>query len=226
MFLTVWESTGNFLLIPEVIKIVKMIRSESKIQPAWVFLRIDYKHSNTLRKKIIIVHLSWLIKSLMQNSTVQAAIIKNNDSSLSLKCYWERNTQFSSVQSLSRVQLFATPWIAAHQASLSISNSRSSLRPTSIGSVIPSSHLIFCLPLLLLPPIPPSIRVFSNESILCLRWPKYWSFSFSISPYNEYSGLISFRMDWLDLLAVQGTLKRLLQHHSSKASNFQLSLSL
>ena len=127
---------------------------------------------------------------------------------------------FSSVQSLSRVQLFVTPWIAAHQASLSITNSRSSLRLTSIESVMPSSHLIFCRPLLLLPPISPSIRAFSKESALCIRWRKYWSFSFNISPSNEYSGLISFRVDWLDLLAVQGTLKSLLQHHSSKASIF------
>ena len=127
------------------------------------------------------------------------------------------SVQFSSVQSLSRVRLFATIWIAACQASLSITNSWSSLKFTSIVSVMPSSHLILGRPLLLLPPIPPSIRVFSNESILHIRWPKYWSFSFSISPYNEYSGLISFRMDWLDLLAVQGTLKSLLQHHSSKA---------
>ena len=126
--------------------------------------------------------------------------------------------QFSSVQSLSRVRLFATPWIAARQASLSITHTRSSLRLMSIEAVMPSSHLILCRPLLLLPPIPPSIRVFSNESALCIRWPKYWSFSFSIIPSNEYSGLISFRMDWLDLLAVQGTLKSLLQHHSSKAS--------
>ena len=125
---------------------------------------------------------------------------------------------FSSVQSLSHVLLFATPCIAARQASLSITNSRSSLRLTCIESVMPSSHLILCRPLLLLPPIPPSIRVFSNESALCMRWPKYWSFSFSISPSNEHPGLISFRMDWLDLLAVQGTLKSLLQHHSSKAS--------
>src|SRR5574341_863052 len=108
--------------------------------------------------------------------------------------------------------------MAARQASLSITNSRSSLRLTSIESVMPSSHLILCRPLLLLPPIPPSIRVFSNESTLCMRWPKYWSFSFSISPSKEIPGLISFRMDWLDLLAVQGTLKSLLQHHSSKAS--------
>ena len=126
-------------------------------------------------------------------------------------------SQCSSVQSLSRVCLFATPWIAARQASLSITNSRSSPKHTCIKSVMPSSHLILCCPLLLLPPIPPSIRVFSNEPTLRMRWPKYWSFSFSISPSNEYSGLISFRMDWLDLLAVQGTLKSLLQHHSSKA---------
>ena len=124
----------------------------------------------------------------------------------------------SSVQSLSCVQLFATPWIAARQASLSITNSRSSLRLMSIKSVMPSNHLILCCPLLLLPSIFPSIRVFSNESAVRIRWPKYWSFSFSMSPSNEYSGLISFRMDWLDLLAIQGTLKSLLQHHSSKAS--------
>ena len=120
-------------------------------------------------------------------------------------------------QSLSHVRLFATPWIAARQPSLSITNSRSSLRLTSIQSVMPSSHLILCRPLLLLPPISPSIRVFSNESTLGMKWPKYWSFSFSIIPSKEIPGLISFRMDWLDLLAVQGTLKSL-QHHSSKAS--------
>ena len=124
---------------------------------------------------------------------------------------------FSSVQSLSHVQLFATPWITACQASLSITNSRSSLKLMSIESVMPSSYLTLCRHLLLLPPIPPSIRVFSNESTLCMRWPKYWTFSFSISPSNEHPGLNSFRMDWLDLLAVQGTLKSLLQHHSSKA---------
>ena len=123
-----------------------------------------------------------------------------------------------SVQSLSCVRLFATPRTAAHQASLSITNSRSLLKLMSIASVMPSNHLIFCHPFLLLPSIFPSIRVFSNESVLHIRWPQYWSFSFSISPSNEYSGLISFRMDWLDLLAVQGTLKSLLQHHSSKAS--------
>ena len=124
----------------------------------------------------------------------------------------------SSVQSLSCVRLFATPWIAAHQASLSITNCRSLPKLISIESVMPSNHLILCYPLLLLPSIFPSIRVFSNESALCIRWPKYWSFSFNISPSNEHPGLISFRMDWLDLLAIQGTLKSLLQHHSSKAS--------
>ena len=129
--------------------------------------------------------------------------------------------QFSSVQSLSHVRLFATPWIKARQASLSLTNSWSSLRLTSIEPVMPSSHLIFCRPLLLLPPIPPSIRVFSNESTLRMRWPKYWSFSFTIIPSKEHPGPISFRMDWLDLLAVQGILKSLLQHHSSKTSVLQ-----
>ena len=124
----------------------------------------------------------------------------------------------SSVQSLSRVRLFATPWIAARQASLSITISQSSHKLTSIEPVMPSSHLILCCPFFLLPPIPPSIRVFSNESTLRMRWPKYWSFNFSIIPSKEHPGLISIRMDWLDLLAVQGTLKSLLQHSSSKAS--------
>ena len=124
----------------------------------------------------------------------------------------------SSVQALSRVRLFATPWTAARQASLSITSSQSSHKLMSIKSVMPSSHLILCHPLLLLPSIFPSIRVFSNESALHIRWPKYWRFNFSISPSNGHRGLISFRMDWLDLLAVQGTLKSLLQHHSSKAS--------
>ena len=123
-------------------------------------------------------------------------------------------SMFSSVQSLSRVWLFATPWIAARQASLHITNSWSSPKLMSIESVMPSNHLILCCPLLLLPPIPPSIRVFSSESTLRMRWPKYWSFSFNISPSKE----LAFRMDWLDFLAVQGTLKSLLQHHSSKAS--------
>ena len=126
--------------------------------------------------------------------------------------------RISSVQSFSRVRLFVTPWTAACQASLSITNSRSPPKPMSIKSMMPSNHLILCCHLLLLPSIFPSIRVFSNESVLRIRWPKYWNFSFSIRPYNEYSGLIFFRMDWLDLLAVQGTLKSLLQHHSSKAS--------
>ena len=131
---------------------------------------------------------------------------------------FESEVPFSSVQLLSRVQLFATPGIAARQASLSITISRSSPKLKSIESVMPSSHLILCRPLLLLPRIPPSIRVFSKESTLCMRWPKYWSFSFSIIPSKEIPGLISFRMDWLDLLAVQGTRKSLLQHYSSKAS--------
>ena len=128
---------------------------------------------------------------------------------------------FSSVQSLSHVPLFATPWTAAHQASLSFINSQSLLKLMSIESVTPSNHLILCRPLLLPPSIFSSIRVFSSESVLHIRWPKYWSFSFSMSPSNEYSGLISFSMDWLDLLSVQGTLKSILQHHSSKASILQ-----
>ena len=131
---------------------------------------------------------------------------------------WIFRADFLSVQSFSSVWLFVTPWIAARQASLSITNSRSSPKLRCIELVMPSSHLIFCRPLLLLPSIPPSIRVFSSESTLHMRWPKYWSFSFNISPSSEHPGLISFRMDWLDLLAVQGTLKSLLQHHSSKAS--------
>ena len=134
-----------------------------------------------------------------------------------------RKLPFQSVQSLSCVRLFATPWTAAYQASLSITKNWSLLKLISIVSVMPSDPLILCRPLLLLPSIFPSMRVFSSESVLHIRWPKYWSFSFSISPSSEYSGLISFRMDWLDLLAVQGTLKSLLQHHSSKASILQRS---
>ena len=141
---------------------------------------------------------------------------------------WWATVQFSSVQSLSHVRLFATPWTAACQASLSITNSRSSCRLTAIESVMPSNHLLFCHPLLLLPSIFPSIRVFSNESALCIRWPKDWSFTFSIIPSNEHlgnpldwTGWISVRMDWLDLLAVQGTLNSLLQHHSSKVTILQ-----
>ena len=131
--------------------------------------------------------------------------------------------QFSSVQYLSHVQLFVTPWTAAHQASLSIIISWSLLKLMSIKSVMPSNHLILCRPLLLSPSIFPSIKVFSSESVLHIRWPKFWSFSFSISPSNEHSGLVSFRMDWLDLLAVQGTLKSLLQQHSLKVSILQCS---
>ena len=133
------------------------------------------------------------------------------------------SVQFSSVQSLSHVQLFATPWIAARQASLSVTVSRSSIKLMSMETVMPSSRLILCRPVLLLPPIPPSVRVFSNESTLHMRWPKYWTFSFGIISSKEHPRLISFRMDWLDLLAVQGTLKSLLQHHSSKASILQRS---
>ena len=135
--------------------------------------------------------------------------------SLSLFCY----IHFVVViQSLSHVQLFATPWTAAFQASLSFTISQRLLKLMAIESVMPSNHLILCRPLLLLPSVFPSISIFSNESALCIRWPKYWSFSFSIRPSNEYSGLISFRIDWFDLFAVQGTLKSLLQHHSSKVS--------
>ena len=134
------------------------------------------------------------------------------------------SVQLSSAQSLSRVQLFATPWTAACQASLSIANSQSLLKLMSIELVMPSNHLILCRPLLLLPSIFPSIRIFSKESVL-IRWPKYWTFSFSISHSSEYSGLISFRMAWLDLLAVQGILKSLLQYHSSKASILHSQLS-
>jgi len=156
-----------------------------------------------------------------------------NDPKVSLKCICQRelkayilkklgqewsSVQFSSVQLLSCVQLFATPWTAARQASLSITSSQSLFKLMSITLVMPSNHLIFCHTLLLLPSIFPRIRVFLNESVLHIRWPKYWSFSFSISPSNNYSGLISFMMDWLDLLTVQGTLKSLLQYHSSKAS--------
>ena len=146
-------------------------------------------------------------------------IIKVNFRGIS-KIFWSviEWLEFSSVQSLSRVRLFVIPWITARQASLSLTNSQSSPKPTSIRLVMPSSHLILFGPLLLLPPIPPSIRVFSNESTLHIRWPKYWSFSFSIIPSKEHPGLISFRTDWFDLLAVQGTLNSLPQHHSSKAS--------
>ena len=137
--------------------------------------------------------------------------------------YTKSSHQFSSVQSLSPVQLFATSWTGARQAFLSITNAQSLPKLKSTESLMPSNHLILCSPLLLLPSIFPSIKVFSNESVLHIKWPKNWSFSFSISSSNEYSGLISFRLDWLDLLAVQGTLKNLLQHHSSKTSILQCS---
>ena len=142
-------------------------------------------------------------------------------------CYKKASlVQFMSVQLLSHVWLFVAAWTASRQASLSVINSWSSLKLMSIESVMPSNHLILCYLLLLPPSILPSIRVFSNESVLCIRWPKYWSFSFSMSPSNEYSGLIPFRIDWLDLLSVQGTLKSLHQHHSSKHQFFGAQLSL
>ena len=148
---------------------------------------------------------------------------RNNSTALGQGPGSSLRDQFSSIQSLSPVQLFVTSWTAARQASLSITNSWSLLKLMSIESVMPSNHLILCRPLLVLPSIFPSIRVFSNESVLLIRWPKYWSFSFNISSSNEHPGLISFRMDWLDLLAVQGILKSLLQHHSSTASIIQSS---
>ena len=145
----------------------------------------------------------------------------NTDLWLKKKTLQKVGIEGTSGHSLSCVQLFATPWTAAHQASLSITNYWSMLKLMSIESLMPSNHLILCCPLLLLPSVLPSIRVFSSESVLRIRWPKYWSFSFSISPSNEYSGLISFRIDWFDLLAVRGSLKSLLQHHSSNASILQ-----
>ena len=156
---------------------------------------------------------SLLLKSLHYRSLIPTRILEDWEESCPF-CISKAYQQFNSVQSLSRIRLFVIPWIAACQASLSITNSQSSLKLMSIESVMPSSHLILCRPLLLPPPIPPSIRVFSNESTHHMRWPNYWSFS----PSNELPGLISFRMEWLDLLAVQGTHKSLLQHHSSKAS--------
>ena len=183
----------------------------------YAFLRIWLRYMTSKR--------FFLLSSLQLNSMTQRACFLKAESALeNMQNNEEKtriypfSTQFSSVQSLSHVQLFATPWIAACQASLSITNSWSSPKLMSIESVMPSSHLILCHPLLLLPPIPPSIRVFSNELTLRMRWPKYWSFSFSISPSKEHPGPISFRINQLDLLAVQGTLKSLLQHHSSKAS--------
>ena len=172
-----------------------------------LFKRIKQKYAPANRKQEYIKH--------YQFGTLFSILVFNTR---------KTSVQFSSVQSLSRIRFFATPWITARQASLSTTNSRSPPKPMSIESVMPSSRLILCHPLLLLPPIPPSIRVFSNESTLRMRWPNYWSFSFSVSPSNEHPGLISFRMNWLDLLEVQGTLKSLLQHHSSKASIFRCSV--
>ena len=164
------------------------------------------------------------IMNKMRSPTKKQQPSKENNTNPRIKnIITEEFNQFSSVQSRSHVRLFATPWIAARQASLSITNSGSSLRLTSIDLVMPSSHLILCRPLLLLRPISSRIRVFSNESTLRMRWPKDWSFSFSIIPSKEHPGLISFRMDRLDLLTVQGTLKSLLQHHTSKASILQYS---
>ena len=196
---------------------------------------VSLKLSKRRKTLIILPRASWM-QLTERNSTTERP-------SLSL-CYirlhthietlWFENayirltayTVISLVQSLSHVQLFVTPWTAARQASLSITNSRSLLKLMSIESVMPSNHLILCPAVLLPPSIPPSIRVFSIESVLHIRWPKYWSFSISISPSNEYSGLISFRMDWLDLLVGQGTLKSLLQHHCSKAQLFGAQLFL
>ena len=161
----------------------------------------------------------WVLKGGLKITEVQLFAVFSFEEQNSWEHSFSSLAIFSSsVQLFSNVGLFATPWTTACQASLSITNSRSPPKPTSIVSVMPSNHLILCHPVILLPPIFPSIRVFSSESALCIRWPKCWSFSFNISPSNEHPGLISFRMDWLDLLAVQRTLKRLLQHHSSKAS--------
>ena len=181
----------------------------TKIRLIMFFAAKDEEALYRQQKQDLELTVAQIMNSLLHNSDLNR---RNYGKSLD-------HSGISSVQSLSRVRLFATPWIAAPQASLSITNSRSSLKLMSIESVMTSSHLILCRPLLLPPPIPPSIRVFSSESTLCMRWPKYWSSSFSISPSSEHPGLIYFRMDWLDLLAVQGTLKSLLQHHSSKASN-------
>ena len=163
----------------------------------------------------------------MSSSTIKiwgGRIASNSSFYFTRLCsFSDRSVQSSLVQLLSCARLFATPWTAARQSSLSITNYRSLLKLMPIELVMPSNHLFLCCPLLLPPSIFPSIRFFSNESALRNRWPKYWSFSFSISPFNEYSGVISFRMDWFDLLAVQGTLKNLLQHHSSKASILQCS---
>ena len=194
----------------------------------WVDLMEIMSEANQRKRDIIWYHLYVEHKKLYKWISLQNRLTDIKNKFMGEKNLWlpkgkadGGGNQFSSVQSLSRVWLFATPWTAAHQASLSITHSRSLLKLMSIKSVIPSNHLILCRPLLLLLSIFPSIRVFSNESVLCIRWSKYWSFNFSTSPSNEYSGLISFRIDWFDLLAVWGALKSLLQHHSSKASILQ-----
>ena len=176
-----------------------------------VRLDINYRRKTIKNSNI------WRLNNTLQNNQqittekIKICLERNENENITTQNLWDTvKAVLSTVQSLSCVQLFATPWTTAHQASLSITNSQSSLRLTSIKPVMPSSHLILCHPLLLLPPIPPSIRVFSNESTLCMRWPKYWSFNFSIIPSKEMPGLISFRMDWLDLLGVQGILKSLL----------------
>ena len=180
-------------------------------------VRHDLAHHthNTATANISCLHIGRLIHG--------AVFLCTEDTHVSVVVFFSPSVQFSSVQLLSHVRLFVTLWTAARQVSLSITNTRSLLKLMSIELVMPSNHLILCRPLLLLPSVFPSIRVFSNESALHIRWPKYWGFSFSISPSNEYSGLVSFGIDWLDLLAVQGTLKSLLQHHSSKASVLQCS---
>ena len=186
------------------------------LKPLPVWIKTNWKILKEMRMPD---HFTCLLRNLFMNQeTTVRALHGTMDWFKVEKGIREGFVLFSSVQFLSHVWLFVTPWIAAQQASLSITNSQSSLRLMSIESVMPSRHLILYRPLLLLPLIPPSIRVFSNESTLRMRWPKYWSFSFGISPSNEFSRLISFRMDWLELLAVQGTLKSFLQHCSSKAS--------
>ena len=185
----------------------------SVLQEIPLTIRLPVRYQELFRLWDTIVHKSQ--KQFNQNPCPHGTCLSEGENISKCKLLPMCCVQFSSVQSLSRVRVLATPWITACQASLSITNSRSPPKPML---VMPSNHLILCRPLLLLPSIFPSIRVFSNESALRMRWPKYWSFSFSTNPSNEYSGLISSRMDWLDLLAVQGTLKSLLQHHSSKAS--------
>ena len=197
-----------------------MERSYSLLWDIWIiklFLKYCYEYRKLAKSKYWVEQL-YFQKCDKYYFKLCTIFISTSSNILYLEFHW---AQFTSVTQSHPT--LCNPWIAACQASLSTTSSWSLLKLMSIKSVMPSPHLILCRPLLLLPPIPPSIRVFSNESALCIRWPKYWSFSFSISPSNEHSGLISFRMDWLDLLAVQGTLKSLLQYHSSKASIFQCS---